>query len=326
MPENVKLTLGVGPYDRMEALWTGEVKPRGIDLTVERVEHPHALFDMVLDQGRFDIAEFGVSTTVIHAAAGDKSFVHLPVFPSKMFRHSYIFVNRKAGIRSPKDLAGRRIGVPTYGQVAVMWCRGHLVHDYGADLSEVTWVTGSIDKPGPHGSGLRAEQIHKPVRIEKAPPDKSLETLLLAGEIDAIMGASRPPAFGKHPDMVRLFPDYRTEEKAFYQRTGIHPIMHDTVIRRAAYEANPWIARSLFDAFEEAKARADRKLRYGGAQRVMLPWLAADMEEIDALFGANAWSYGLEPNRKTLTTLIDYMHEQGVITTKPSVDELFVKL
>src|SRR5688572_23950181 len=127
----VKLTLGTGPYDRMEALWTGEVKPKGIELSVERVEQPHELFDMVLDEGKFDVAEFGVSSTIVHAVTGDRSFAHLPVFPSKMFRHSYVFVNRRAGITGPKDLAGRRIGVPTYGQVAVMWIRGHLMHDYG---------------------------------------------------------------------------------------------------------------------------------------------------------------------------------------------------
>jgi 4,5-dihydroxyphthalate decarboxylase len=321
---DVKLTLGTGPYDRIEALWTGEVKPRRIELTVERVEQPHELFDMVLDEGKFDVAEFGVSSTIVHAVTGDRSFVHLPVFPSKMFRHSYAFVNRKAGIREPKDLAGRRIGVPIYGQVAAMWIRGHLMHDYGVDMSAVTWVTGAIHRPGPHGSGLRPEKLYKPVRVEKAPPDKSLEALLLEGGIDAIIGAARPPSFGKHPDMVRLFPDFRAEEKAFFKRTGIHPIMHDVVIRRAAYDANPWIAESLYAAFEEAKKRADRKLRYGGAQRVMLPWLAADMEEIDELFGDNPWSYGLEANRKTISTLIDYMFEQGVIEKKPTVDELFV--
>jgi 4,5-dihydroxyphthalate decarboxylase len=321
---DLKLSFGCGPYDRMEALWTGEVRPKGIDLQFERVEHPHALFDMVLDQGRFDVAEFGVSTTIAHAASGNDSFVHLPVFPSKMFRHSYIFVNRNAGIRSPKDLAGRRIGVPIYGQVAVVWCRGHLMHDYGVDMSDVTWVEGSIDRPGPHGSGLRPQKLHKTVRIEKARPDRSLEALLLEGGIDALMGAARPPSYGKHPDMVRLFPDYRAEEQAFYKRTGIHPIMHDVVIRRAVYEKNPWIAESLYAACEEAKARADRRLRYGGAQRVMLPWLGADMEEIDALFGSNPWAYGVEPNRKTLATLIEYLAEQGLIEKTPRVDDLFV--
>jgi 4,5-dihydroxyphthalate decarboxylase len=322
--KDVKLSFGTGPYDRMEALWTGEVKPKGIALDVTRVEQPHALFDMVLDQGKFDAAEFGISTTIAHAVTGDTSFVHLPVFPSKMFRHSYIFINRRGPIHEPKDLAGRRIGCPTYPQVAAIWCRGHLMHEYGVDLSGVTWVQGSIDHAGSHGSGLRPAKLHKPIRIERAPPDKSLQQLLIDGAIDAIVGASRPSLFGKHPDLARLFPDARAEECAFYRRTGIHPIMHDVVIRRAVYDKNPWIAESLYEACEEAKARADKRLRYGGAQRVMLPWLADDVEEIDELFGDNPWSYGLEPNRKTLETLIQYMEEQGVIASRPRVDDLFV--
>lgn len=324
--KDVKLSFGTGPYDRMEALWTGEVKPKGVALDVTRVEQPHALFDMVLDEGKFDAAEFGISTTIAHAVTGDDSFVHLPVFPSKMFRHSYIFINRNGPIKEPKDLAGRRIGCPTYPQVAAIWCRGHLMHEYGVDLSNVTWVQGSIDHAGGHGSGLRPAKLFKPARIEKAPPDKSLQQLLIDGAIDAIVGASRPLLFAKHPDLVRLFQDSRAEEREFYRRTGIHPIMHDVVIRRRVYDKNPWIAESLYAACDEAKARADRKLRYGGAQRVMLPWLAADVEEIDALWGDKPWAYGVEPNRKTLETLIQYMEEQGVIPLRPKVDDLFVKV
>jgi 4,5-dihydroxyphthalate decarboxylase len=322
---DVKLSFGCGPYDRMEALWTGEVKPKGIALDFARVEQPHALFDMVLDEGKFDAAEFGISTTIAHAVNKDDSFVHLPIFPSKMFRHSFIFINRRGPIKEPKDLAGKRIGCPTYPQVAAIWCRGHLTHEYGADLSNVTWVQGAIDHAGSHGSGKRPAKLYKSIKVEKAPPDKSLQQLLIEGAIDAIVGATRPSMFGKHPDIVRLFADARAEEREFYKRTGIHPIMHDVVIRRAVYDKNPWVAESLYDACEEAKKLADRKLRYGGAQRVMLPWLADDVEEIDALWGDKPWAYGVEDNRKTLATLIEYMEEQGVIATKPSVDALFVK-
>jgi 4,5-dihydroxyphthalate decarboxylase len=320
----VALSFGCGPYDRMEALWTGEVKPKGVALSVTRVEQPHKLFDMVLDEGLFDAAEFGVSASIVQAANGDDSFVSIPVFPSKMFRHSYIFVNRRGPVREPKDLAGRRIGCPTYGQVAAIWCRGHLAHEYGVDLANVTWVQGSIDHAGGHGSGLRKARLHKPVKIERAPADKSLQQLLIEGAIDAIVGASRPSLFGKHPDLARLFPDYRQVEQAFYRSTGIHPIMHDVAIRRRVYDKNPWIAQSLYRACEEAKALADRKLRYGGAQRVMLPWLAADMEEIDALFGDSPWAYGLEPNRKTLETLVQFMVEQGVIAKPVRLEDVFV--
>jgi 4,5-dihydroxyphthalate decarboxylase len=325
-PKELRLSFATGPYDRMEALWTGEVKPKGITLEFTRVEQPHALFDMVLDEGKFDASEFGISTSITHAVTGDTSFVHLPIFPSKMFRHSYIFINRRGPIKEPKGLEGRRIGVPTYLQVATIWCRGHLAHEYGVDLSGVTWVQGAIDRAGAHGSGLRPITVYKTLKLDKAPPGKSLQQLLLEGEIDALIGASRPSMFGKHPDLVRLFTDPRKEEREFYARTGIHPIMHDVVIRRSVYDKNPWIARSLYDACEEAKARADRRLRYGGAQRVMLPWLADDVEEIDRLWGDKPWAYGVEPNRKTLETLIQYMEEQGVIPSRPRVDDLFVSV
>jgi 4,5-dihydroxyphthalate decarboxylase len=324
--KDLKLSFATGPYDRMEALWTGEVKPKGITLDFTRVEQPHALFDMVLDEGKFDAAEFGISTTIAHAVAGDRSFVHLPIFPSKMFRHSYIFINRRGPIKDPKDLAGRRIGCPTYPQVATSWCRGHLMHEYGVDISGVTWVQGAIDHAGSHGSGLRPITVYKPLKLEKAPPGKSLQQLLIDGEIDALMGASRPSMFGKNPDLVRLFADPRKEEREFYARTGIHPIMHDVVIRRSVYDKNPWIAQSLYAACEEAKSRADKRLRYGGAQRVMLPWLADDVEEIDRLWGDTPWAYGVEPNRRTLETLIQYMEEQGVIPSRPRVDDLFVSV
>ena len=323
---DLKLSFGCGPYDRMEALWTGEVKPEGIDLAFTRVEVPHRLFDMVLDEGLFDAAEFGISTSIAQAAKGEGGFAAIPVFPSKMFRHSYIFVNRRAGIREPKDLEGRRIGVPIYTQVAAIWIRGHLAREFGVDLSGVTWVQGAIDRPGPHGSGLRRPELHKPFTIENSPAGRSLDSMLVAGEIDALIGATRPPSLGRHPDVVRLFSDYRAVERDFYARTGIHPIMHDVVVRQAIHDKHPWAAASLYRACEAARARAIEKLHYGGAQRVMLPWLASEVEETDALFGDKLWSYGIEANRKTIETLIDLMFDQGVIANKVRVEDVFVPI
>jgi 4,5-dihydroxyphthalate decarboxylase len=316
----LKLKFGCGTYDRLEALWTGDVKVRGVELAVTRLDFPRRLFDL-LDQGKLDAGEYGMTGLVENASTGDDRFVCIPAFPSKMFRHGYIYVNRRAGIRDPKDLAGRRIGVPSITQTAAIWQRGFLAHDYGADLSNVTWVVGQIDRPGPLAP---VPKLHVPTRIEPAPAGKCLDDLLVAGEIDAIIGANRAPSLGKNPDIVRLFPDYAAEERAYYKRTGIQPIMHGVVIKRRVAERNPGLPAALYRACEEAKAKALAHLRPWGAQPLMLPWMEAELDEIDALFGGDPCAYGVEPNRKALSTLIDYMAEQGFISTKPRVDDMFV--
>jgi 4,5-dihydroxyphthalate decarboxylase len=319
----LKLRFGCGTYDRLEALWTGEVKVKGVDLAVTRIDAPRHLFDLV-DQGKFDAGEYGMTGLVVNAAEGDDRFVCIPVFPSKMFRHGYIYLNRRSGIREPKDLAGRRIGVPNITQTAAIWQRGQLAHDYGVDLSEVTWVTGAIDRPGPLGGGVFTPELHVATKIEVNRAQKSLDDLLVAGEIDAIMGANRAPSLGKNPDIVRLFPDYAREEREYYRRTGIQPIMHGVVLKRRMAERNPGLAQSLYRACEEAKEKALAHLRPWGAQPIMLPWMEAELDEVDELFGGDPCAYGVEKNRKIISTLIDYMQEQGFIKTKPRVDDMFV--
>jgi 4,5-dihydroxyphthalate decarboxylase len=319
----LKVRFGCGSYDRLEALWTGDVKVKGVDLAVTRIDAPRHLFDLV-DQGKFDAGEYGMTGLVVNAAEGDDRFVCIPVFPSKMFRHGYIYVNRRKNINEPKDLAGRRIGVPNITQTAAIWQRGQLAHDYGVDLSGVTWVTGAIDRPGPLGGGVFTPELHVPTKIEVNRAQKSLDDLLVAGEIDAIMGANRAPSLGKNPDIVRLFPNYAREERDYYRRTGVQPIMHGVVIKRRMAEKNKWLAQSLYRACEEAKAKALAHLRPWGAQPIMLPWMEAELDEIDDLFGGDPCAYGVEKNRKIIATLIDYMQEQGFIKTKPRVDDMFV--
>lgn len=321
---DLKLTLACGPYDRTEALERGTVRPEGIDLKVVTIQSPRTLFDRFIYDGEFDVAEYGISGLIEDVAAGNDAFVGLPVFPSKAFRHGFIFVNRRSGIETPKDLEGKSIGTPLWVQTAAIWIRGHLEHDYGVDLASVRWVQGAVEHAGSHGNPpLPAPLI--PIDIVKAPPDRSLNDMLAAGEIDALIGSRAPDAIHHDPAAVgRLFPDYRAVERAYYRKTGIHPIMHCVAIRRSVYEANPWIARSLYDAFCAAKDRALELMRFSGAQRYMLPWLFADLDEIDALFGGDPWPYGLDANRPTLTALTSYMAEQGMIAREVSIEDLFV--
>jgi 4,5-dihydroxyphthalate decarboxylase len=312
-------------YDRMEALRTGDVRPDGIDLDMRMFAAGREIFDRMVGAREFDIAELSASEYISLMGRGDCPFVALPVFPSRVFRHGYIFVNTRAGIHAPKDLEGRRVGVPLYTQTAAIWVRGHLMHEYGVRLDTIRWVQGAVEKGGSHGSP-HAPPLLAPAAIESNSSGKSLEELLAAGEIDALIGSRKPPTLGRSAAIARLFPGFRAIEREFWLRTGIFPIMHLIAIRRELYEQHPWIADSLYSAFVESKARALARMRYGGSLSVMLPWLLSEVEEVDALFGGDAWPYGIAPNRPTLEALVQYMVEQNFIARAMPVDELFVPL
>jgi len=316
------LTFASCRYDRVEALCAGDVQPDGIDLKMIMFAAGREIFDRMVGAREFDVAELSSSEFISLMGRGDCPFVAIPVFPSRVFRHGYIFVNTRAGIRAPKDLEGKRVGVPLYTQTAAIWVRGHLMHDYGVALDTIRWVQGSVEKGGSHGSP-HAPPLLKPVAIEVNASGRSLEELLAAGEIDALIGSRKPPMLGRSPNIARLFPDFRAIEREFYLRTRIFPIMHLIAIRRELYEQHPWIAQSLFDAFGEAKARALARMHYGGSLSVMLPWLMSEVEEVDALFGGDAWRYGVEPNRPTLEALAQHMVEQDFIPRAMPVEELF---
>jgi 4,5-dihydroxyphthalate decarboxylase len=319
------LTFACGKYDRMEALRTGEIRPEGIDLNYLAMEAPREIFDRMVGGLEFDVSELSASEFICQTDRGLSSFVALPVFPSRAFRHGFVFINRTKGIERPRDLEGRRIGVALYTQTAAIWVRGHLA-DLGVDLSTVTWVEGAVEKAGGHGTP-HALPLLKAARIEQNASDKSLSDMLAEGEIDALIGARQPESLRSHPHRVaRLFADYRAIERDYYARTRIHPIMHVVAIRRDLYEQHRWIAGSLYKAFCEAKNWAVEKMRFSVAQRYMLPWLYADIEEIDDLFGGDPWPYGIEANRPTLEALMRHMVEQDFISRTIPLEELFVPL
>jgi 4,5-dihydroxyphthalate decarboxylase len=248
------------------------------------------------------------------------------VFPSRVFRHGYMFVNARAGIVTPKDLAGRRIGVPLYTQTAAIWQRGHLMHQFGVDLSGVQWVQGAVESGASHGNP-HALPLLRPVAIEQNRSGLPLGELLARGDIDAYLGSRKPPSFGIHPDVVRLLPNHHALERDLFERKRIFPIMHLVAIRRALYERQPWIANSLYAAFVESKRIARARLRYAGSLYAMLPWLQDEVEEIDQVFpGGDPFVYGIEPNRPTLEALVRYMVDQHFIDKPIPVEQLFVPL
>ena len=318
----LRLTLACGPYDRTEALRTGMVRPEGIDLTYVAIQSPPEIFARMVANEAFDVSEMSCAHALIHRGRGTFPFVSIPVFPSRMFRHGYIFVNTTARIRTPQDLEGKRIGVPEYSQTAAVWIRGLLQHEYGVRLETIRWVSGGVNAPG------RPDVlVNRPAGVPIARvQDRTLNDLLVQGEIDALIGARRPDALGKDPRVARLFPDYRELEREYYRKTRIFPIMHTVVIREALYREQRWIAESLYKAFTEAKAWCQAQMRFSSALRYTVPWLQADLEEMAEVFGPDPWPYGLEANRHVLSTLVAYLVEQHLLPKPIALEELFVPL
>ena len=323
MPE-ISITFACGLYDRMLALYTGEVKPEGIDLNFLAIDDPRQIFDRMGKNLEFDACEMSSSEVFSRYAAGRREMVALPVFPSRVFRHGFITVNRKA-VKTPKDLEGKRIGVPLYTQTAALFIRGLLKDEHGVDLSGVHWVQGATNSAESHGNPA-APPLLEPVSIEQNRSGRSLSELLERGDIQAIIGSGLPDALRTNPDVQRLFPDFHAIELDYYRRTRIFPIMHLVAIRRDVYEKHRFVATSLYQAMNDAKDIALEKMRHVGALRYMLPGMTAELDEIDATFGGDPWPYGIEPNRPTLEALVRYMAEQSLIKAPIPVDELFVPI
>ncbi|MBM3502491.1 MAG: ABC transporter substrate-binding protein [Alphaproteobacteria bacterium] len=302
----------------------GSVRPAGLELTFI-TGYPRDLFRRMAQYAEFDASEMSLSTYIAMIARGDRRFVAIPVFPSRNFRHGYIFVNRRAGITRPEDLKGKRIGVPEYQMTAALWIRGFLQHDHGIAPRDMTWFTGAMDE---HGFDERyALSLPTDVRLTTIGRGETLEAMLESGAIDALIMAARPKLAGQSDTAIaRLFPDFPRVEQDYYRRTGLFPIMHTVVVRRDLYERHPWIATSLFEAFELAKREGRARIRITGPLAVALPWLPAHLEEVEATFGGHdPWVYGIEPNRSVLETMVRYSVEQGLATRAVGLDELFAR-
>jgi 4,5-dihydroxyphthalate decarboxylase len=319
---NVPLTFACGLYDRMLALYTGEVPVEGVDLKFLVEDSPRNIFDNMAGKLAYDASEFSSSEYISRFVAGQCPFVAIPVFASRVFRHSFVFVNRKQ-IKKPKDLEGKRIGVPVYTMTAAIFIRGLLSDEHGIDFSKSEWVEGAINSAMRHGNPTILPTARK-LAISANTSGKSLSQMLEAGELQAIIGTDMPESFGRNPDIVRLYPDYRAAEMDYYRRTKIFPIMHSVVIRRDVHDKHPAVAANLFKAFERSKDVAWEKMRYRGTLRTMLPWMHAEIDDIEQVFGGDCWPYGVEANRPTLDALVRYLVEQGVIAKAPPVDDLFV--
>ncbi|MEE8333281.1 MAG: ABC transporter substrate-binding protein [Alphaproteobacteria bacterium] len=317
------LTLSVAtcPYDRVASLRDGEVTPKGITLDYSTHIPAHDIFLAMVERGAYDVSEMSLALYTISRARGDFPFVALPIFPSRVFRHGNLFVNRKTGIETPKGLEGRRVGIQEYRQTAGIWMRGMLRDEYGVDTGSINWVEGGVDIPrGPKDSDVRPDAE---LSIERLPEGGTLSEALANGDIDVILSARQPASARTCEDVIRLIPDFRAVEQAYVKKTGIFPIMHTVVMKERLYRENPWIAASLYRAFEESKALAMQRLRYSGAMMSMLPWQYDDIDEMDRVFGGDPWAYGVDANRAQLDTFYRYLVEERFLPEAPSADDLF---
>jgi 4,5-dihydroxyphthalate decarboxylase len=315
------LTFGCWNYDRTRALADGSVVPDGIDLNYLDMPVEETFFRM-LRHHEFDVAELSLSSYTVSLSRAPQPFVAIPVFPSRYFRHSCIYVNAASGIRTAKDLIGRRIGNPEYQMTAPVWIRGILADHYGVPVDSVTYVTGGEETPG-RSEKLKLD-LPPSIRVERIGPEQTLSQMLRDGEIDALYTARAPSSFRAGDQrVVRLFPDYREIERDYFRSTGIFPIMHTIALRRDVYAANRWIAQSLQKAFIQAQARTYADLKESAALKAMLPWLNHHVEEAIAEMGEDYWPYGFERNRATLDTFLRYHHEQGLSKRRLAPEDLF---
>ena len=317
----LKLTLACWDYDRTRALADGRVRPEGIDLNYLNL-HVEETFFRMLRHREFGAAEMSLSSYTMALARGNCPFVAIPVFPSRFFRHSCIFISAKSGIRAPQDLAGKRVGVPEYQMTAPVWIRGILQDEYGIDATSVSYFTGGEEEPG------REEKLKLdlPPKFSVSPigAGRTLSRMLADGEIDGLHAARIPSTLRTRPDAVRrLFENYVDVERAYFRKTRIFPIMHTVVLKREVYERNPWIARALYKAFEEARVEAMRNLSLTSAATTMLPWQIAHVEDAHRELGEDWWPYGLAANRHVLDTFLRYHHDQGLSARRLAPEELF---
>jgi len=304
---NIALSLAISPYDHARGL-----RPAGIDLNV----HELAIEEMFFRFTRFrewDASEMSFGKTVSLMSQPSPDIVPIPVFPSRVFRHSAVYVARNSGIRTPKDLEGRKVGIPEWAQTAGIYARGLLQHEYGVELARIQWHQAGVHQPG----RIEKVELTLPQGVSiKAMPQRSLTDMLAKGDLDAVISA-------RDPGGTRLFEDYVPVELEYFKKTRIYPIMHVIVLRRPVYERDRWIAMNLLKGFEEAKRHSMQRLVEIGLSHIPMPWLAEHARRWREVAGEDFWPYGIEPNRPTLEAFVQYAHEQGVTPRRLKVEDLF---
>ncbi len=315
MSKKLSLTFACGDYEIVRPLIDGRVQADGIDLTILTDMDSAARHSRFLRNGEFDVAEVSASS-YLAARDNDWPFRAIPVFLHRRFRHGFMFINTGKGIKTPADLIGRKIGVKTLMTTAVLWMRGILEHEYNVPLKSIEWFAELEDDV--------AVKLPADLKVTRLPDNKSVEAMLADGELDAVLHSDLiKPFLANDKRVARLFPDPKAEEEAYFEKTGIFPIMHVLGLRQSVVEQHPWVAVNLFKAFEEAKTIAMKRLQ--NPRIVPLAWYREAWEQQQELMGSDPWEFGMtDSNRHNLETLAGYSFEQGMIKRKPSMEDLFL--
>ena len=318
----LRLTYAASDYDHTRDFTNGDIEAEGIDLNYLKLTIEETFFRFTKFR-EWDVSEMSMGKYISLKSQDDDSITAIPVFPSRVFRQSSLFVLAGSPIKDASDLAGKKIGIPEWAQTASIYTRGWMVHQVGVPLQAVEWVQAGVNDPG------RAEKVKLklPDGVKYTPmPDRSLTEMLLSGDIDCVMAAHPPAPFEEgSPDIVQLYPNYREVEEQYYRETGIFPIMHVIALRSDVYRENRWIAMNLFKAFEQAKARSMVRAQEFTATRFPFAWCYEAAGKARELFGDDFFPYGVEPNRVTLEAYLQYGYEQGVCHRPVAVEELFAE-
>ena len=311
----LKLTVACGDYEIVRALKEGAVQADGIELVMLTGMGSKERHWRMARKTEFDVCEVNIGGYYMSRDRGEP-LTAIPVFLHRRFRHGFVFVNVKAGIKTPKDLIGKKIGGTNFQPASNIWMRGILEEHYGVPHKQCIWVVE------------REEDVEftkpKDLRIEMVAPGKRLDVMLAEGEIPAMLSPDLPRLFVQGDKrIVRLFPNYKDIELDYFRSTGIFPIMHVNVIKQEIVDKYPWVTTNLVKAFEEAKNIAYRRM--ANPRVVPLAWIRTAWEEQEEVLGPDPWAYGLGPaNRKNLDAILRYTRQQGLVKQPMTIEELFI--
>ncbi len=329
-PEGLPLTMAGYNFDRTAALVDGRVKVEGCATEFKEAGIGDLNTHVFSGPQELDVTEIGLHPYMLaFANSGFRDYALLPIFPLRMFRHRSVFIRTDRGIKGPEDLRGKTIGTPGYSSTSLTYIRGIFQDEYGVKPQDIDWVVAAEDSSATDAGKVSKQENILPdgISIRTGPGGKDESDLLESGDVDALFHAAEPRAYvERHPKVARLFPDYRSVERAFFEQTGIFPIMHAVAVKKSLAQQNPWIVEAVFKAYAQAKQMAYQSFAKTAWFHLMPPWLSQEFEETRALMGDNFYSYGIEPNRKTLEALFRQSYEQGLCRRELTIEELFEPL
>ncbi len=325
--DDLPIQLAGYDYDRVKPLIDGKVKIKGCSISYTKAGIGDMNTEAFTGAQKFDVSEIGLHPFMLAYANNNfRDYSLLPIFPLRVYRHKSVFIRNDKGINNPEDLRGRKIGTPAYSSSSLTWIRGLFQDEYNINPEDVQWVTSNMDSSADVAgkvSGLE-QFVPEGISLTKGPPGKDESDLLVSGEVDALFHAVEPKAYAEgNPLIERLFPDPRKVEQSYFTKTGIFPIMHAVAVKNKLIDENPWIVKSVFDAYSQAKKINFAFMSKLGWAYDSLPWYGHELEETQKLMGKNFWPYGIEANRKTLETLFRYSYDQGLSSKKLTMDDLF---